>query len=323
MIAVDGNCRFLIHRWPRCAGRRIAPWGGVALARVDDHGRSQADRHSVRVNEPGVLGDWRYRSIAHAVPVARAQQRFVGAGYIQSTVHDARHHDGVFRGHADLDRRGQLSGAADDRRTRHGLSAAQRVWLLDHAVRRHAGVLQFRHRRRSGDRLVCLCSIDRTHFCPQRRHRFLGLGIVDQRHRHGHGRGELHCHDPGHARAGHDHAQDALLRLDHAVDRIPDGAGAAAADRRAGDDLVRSATRARTSSTPPTAARPFSGNTCSGSSGIRRCTSSSCRCSASCRRSCRCSRARCSSATSSWRPPPWPSPSSAWAYGPTICIAWA
>ena len=41
-----------------------------------------------------------------------AAQRLPRAGHVQPDVHDARHDDGLLRGHADPDRHGQLPGAA-------------------------------------------------------------------------------------------------------------------------------------------------------------------------------------------------------------------
>jgi cytochrome c oxidase subunit II len=46
------------------------------------------------------------------------------------------------------------------------------------------------------------------------------------------GRDQLHHHHPEHARAGHDHAQDAAVRLGRAGHRLPAAAGAAGAGRR-------------------------------------------------------------------------------------------
>ena len=144
------------------------------LARVDHHGRSQADRHHVRADGHGVSGHRRLRSPADATATVDAERGPDRAGRLQPVVHHARHDDGVLRGHADPDRHGQLPGAADDRGPRHGLSAAQRAGLLGHVVWRTAGVLQFCHGRRAGLGLVCLRSADRDHVRPQRGHRLLG-----------------------------------------------------------------------------------------------------------------------------------------------------
>ena len=75
---------------------------------------------------------------------------------------------------------------------------------------------------------------------------------------------------------------------------------------------------ARSSTSTPAPTR-CSGSTCSGSSGTRRCTSSSCPASASSARCCRCSAANRCSATSSSSSPARPSASSAGACGPTTC----
>ncbi len=202
-----------------------------------------------------------------------AAQRCSAARHVQSAVHDARHDDGLLRGHADPDRHRQLHGAADDRRPRHGLSAAERLGLLGHAVRRPAGLFQLRHRRGAGHRLVRLCAADRAHVRPRPGHRLLGPGPDRQRHRHDHGRQSTSSPRSSACGPRHDAAQGAVLRLDDALDHRADPVRHSAADRRPGHDPARSATSGPISSTRRTAARPCSGSTCSGSSAIPRFTS--------------------------------------------------
>ena len=115
------------------------------------------------------------------------------------------------------------------------------------AVRRPAGLLQLRHRRCAGDRLVRLRAADRTHVSPAAPATdFWALGLIVSGIGTIDGRRQLHRHDPRHARPGHDAAQGAVLRLDDALDRGADPARHPAADRGAGHGAVR-----------PPAGRPF------------------------------------------------------------------
>ena len=86
----------------------------------------------------------------------------LGPRHVQSVLDHARHHDGLLRGHADPDRHGQLSGAADDRRPRHGVSPPERLQLLDLRSGGVPDVLQFPDRQRPRHRLVRLRSATRS-----------------------------------------------------------------------------------------------------------------------------------------------------------------
>ena len=61
-------------------------------------------------------------ALAIRIQLAWPEQSFPLARVVQRDVHHARHHHGVSGGHADPVRVRELSGAADDRRARHGLS---------------------------------------------------------------------------------------------------------------------------------------------------------------------------------------------------------
>ncbi len=148
-------------------------------------------------------------------------------------------------------------------------------------------------------RLVRLLAAVQRDPLAGRRWRPVGDGSLDGRSGHDLGCGQLRHHDLLHAGAGYDDVPDADLHLEHPgdvaarADRVPDPG------RRAARARGRPTARGHTSSTPPTAGRSC-GSTCSGSSAIRRSTSSRCRSSASSPRSCRCSPASRSSATSAW-----------------------
>src|ERR1700684_3686613 len=87
-------------------------------------------------------GGWRGGD-GHPDSAGVAQHEFSFAGAVQRDVHHARHHDGVSGGHDDSVRVCELPCAADDWRTGHGVSAAERIQLLDDCLWRAAAVLQF------------------------------------------------------------------------------------------------------------------------------------------------------------------------------------
>ena len=94
-----------------------------------------------------VSGTGRSRSHHHARATHPAAQRLCLAPGFQSHVHDAWHDDDLFRRHADGFWIRELSGAADDRRPRHGVPPAQCVQLLDDRAGRTFPVFQFFRRR--------------------------------------------------------------------------------------------------------------------------------------------------------------------------------
>ena len=159
--------------------------------------------------------------------------------YVQCVHHRAwRHHD-LLPGHARADRRlRQLVRAADDRSARHGVPAHEQHFVLaaagfdpaaDHLDVRRGFARHARFRRRLGALSAVL--LERGHARPGDGFRDpfapSGRRVVDPR------RDQLHHHDLQHARAGHDHAPHAAVRLVGAGDGVPARAGAAGARGRA------------------------------------------------------------------------------------------
>ena len=261
--------------------RRTTRRGASArsAARVGRHGRSQAPRADVRDLRPRLPRDRRPRSHDHADPARVSEpHRRVAAG-VQSSLHDARDDDGLLRRHSDCVRVCELPRAVDDRRPRHGVSAPQRLQLLDQRVRRTAALFQLSGRRGaggSGQRARCgLVRLRAAHGQgvfegPQ--HRLLDHRALRRRIRQ-HRRGRQHRHH---------HAVHALSRHDarsHAARRLAQpGLGRHGAHRphpaggRADHAASSTAISARTSSTRRPAARRCSGSTSSGSSATPRCT---------------------------------------------------
>ena len=137
-------------------------------------------------------------------------------------------------------------------RARHGAAAPEQLQLLDPAVRLHAAaVLAVRARRRARGRL------DHVSAAGAAERRLLPDG--DLRHPH-----DGRLLDPGrhqrdrdhheHARAGHDAAAHAAVRVDLADHRVPADRGDAGARRRGDDAAHRSLLRHHASSPPPAAA---------------------------------------------------------------------
>ena len=114
----------------------------------------------------------------------------------------------------------QLSGAADDRRARHGVPAAERLQLLDERSRRHHPLLQLHRRQRSvrrGQRsrrgLVRLCAADLAGVLGRAQHRLLDHRLAGQRLRQHRHRAQHRDHHPVHALPGHDAGPHAAVRL--------------------------------------------------------------------------------------------------------------
>ena len=241
--------------------------------------------------------------------LARPGLQFLSQRAVQPAVHDARHdHAAAVRDPA-VHRLRQRDHAAADRLAGRRVPAAEHAQLLPVPLRRPD------RRRRLPDpgrrrrlRLVRLRAAQRRRALARRRRR-----PVD------HGPGAVAASAPSsaastssprssdHARARHDDVPDADLHLEHPRDVGPGAAGVPGAGRGAARRSRSTARSARTSSTPPTAARSC-GSTCSGSSAIPRSTSSRCRSSASSPRSSRCSAASRSSATRAWSSRPSRSP---------------
>ena len=205
-------------------------------------------------------------------------QIFHETAHLQRVRHRARPDHDLLHGHAGDDRRlRQLDRAADDRRARHGVPAHEQHLVLAAAgVVRAAADLDVR-RGRAGRASASAPAGRSMRRCrppaiPARRWTSHPVAaprrrLVDPR------RDQLHHHDLQHARARHDAAQDAAVRLVDAGDGVPAAAVAAGAGRRhhhAADrpqlrhDLLRRRTAA--------AIRSCS-SICSGSSAIRKSTS--------------------------------------------------
>ena len=157
--------------------------------------------------------------------------------HVQRVHHRARPDHDLLHGHAGDDRRlRQLDRAADDRRAGHGVPAHEQHLVLAAAgLVRAAADLAVRRRRagraRRRRRLDDLCAaLDLRPSRPGGRFRDPVAAsrrrLVDPR------RDQLHHHDLQHARARHDAAQDAAVRVVDAGDRVPAAAVAAGARRR-------------------------------------------------------------------------------------------
>ena len=107
-------------------------------------------RDHVRDLRPRLSRDRRPRSHDHADPARLSAPHGRGTARVQSSLHDARDDDGLLRRHPDRVRVCELPRAVDDRRPRHGVSASQRVQLLDQRIRRAAALLQLSRRRGAG-----------------------------------------------------------------------------------------------------------------------------------------------------------------------------
>ena len=199
----------------------------------------QGHRHDV----PG-LRDHRRRDRRRCLSIAmRAELHesrpadFPDAARVQRVRHRARPDHDLLHGHAGDDRRlRQLVRAAHDRRARHGVPAHEQHLVLAAAgLVRAAAHLDVRRRRarraRRRRRLDDLCAaVDQRPSRPGDglRHPVAPSGrrLVDPR------RHQLHHHHLQHARARHDAAQDAAVRVVDAGDGVPAAAGAAGAGRR-------------------------------------------------------------------------------------------
>ena len=153
---------------------------------------------------------------------------------VQRVHHRARPDHDLLHGHAGDDRRlRQLVRAADDRRAGHGVPAHEQHLVLaaaglvraaaDLDVRRgRAGLAR---RRRRLDALSAALDLGPSRAGGRLRHPVAASGrrLVDPR------RHQLHHHHLQHARAGHDPAQDAAVRVVDPGDRVPAAAVAAGA----------------------------------------------------------------------------------------------
>ena len=146
-------------RYPRSSRRQPVlrrPTKTPGLLGLDHHRRPQAHRHPLRRHRVRVLPLRRRRGAADPAAAGPAERHVPVRRPLQPAVHDARHHDDLPRGHADLGGVLQLLRADHDRRPRRRLPAPQRVQLLDVPVRRHVHQLELLPRRRAQRRLVRL-----------------------------------------------------------------------------------------------------------------------------------------------------------------------
>ena len=204
-------------------------------------------------------------------------QFFPSAARIQRVRHRARPDHDLLHGDAGDDRRlRQLVRADHDRRARHGVPAHEQHLVLAAAGLVHPAALLDVRRRRAGrarrrNRLDDLrAALDqrpsrtgdglRHPVDPSRRR------IVDPR------RHQLHHHHLQHARARHDAAQDAAVRVVAIGDRVPAAAGAAGAGRRHHHAADRPQFRHHILRRRKAAAIRCCSSICSGSSAIRKST---------------------------------------------------
>ena len=200
-----------------------------------------------------------------------------GAASVERADQRPRPDHGLLHGDAGDDRRlRQLVRADHDRRAGHGLPADEQYQLLAASARLPAAARQpvraGRHRARRRRRLDGLRAA-------------LDLGLAGAVGRHGDlrapprrrqldpGRGQFHHHHLQHARAGHDAAQDAAVRLVDPGHRLPAAAGAAGARGRDHHAADRPQFRHPFLRRAPAAAIRSSTSTSSGSSAIPRSTS--------------------------------------------------
>ena len=192
--------------------------------------------------------------------------------------HRPRPDHGLLHGHAGDDRRlRQLVRAADDRRARHGLPADEQHQLLA-AVRRPSSCCSARPSSRAATG-----SAPAPAGRSMRRSRLSGslgpggrhgdLLAPPRRRQLDPRRDQLHHHHLQHARAGHDPAQDAAVRLVGAGHRLPAAAGAAGAGGRDHHAADRPQFRHRLLRRRRAAATRSSTSICSGSSATPRSTS--------------------------------------------------
>ena len=205
-------------------------------------------------------------------------QIFHDAARVQRVHHRARPDHDLLHGDAGDDRRlRQLDRAADDRRAGHGVPAHEQHFVLAAAgLVRAAADLGFRRRRaglqRRRRRLDDLrAAIDHRPSRPGGRLRHPVAAsrrrLVDPR------RHQLHHHDLQHARARHDAAQDAAVRVVDPGDGVPAAAVAAGAGRRDHHAAHRPQFRHDVLHAATAAAIRSCSSTCSGSSATRRSTS--------------------------------------------------
>ena len=197
---------------------------------------------------------------------------------VQRVHHRARPDHDLLHGDAGADRRlRQLDRAADDRRAGHGVPAHEQHLVLAAAgLVRAAADLGLRRRRagrarrrRRLDHLRAAVHLRPSGPGGRFRHPVAAhrRRLVDPR------RHQLHHHHLQHARARHDAAQDAAVRVGRARHRVPAAAVAAGARRRDHHAADRPQLRHHLLQRRRAAAIRCCSSTCSGSSAIPRSTS--------------------------------------------------
>ena len=203
--------------------------------------------------------------------VLQRRRRHAGRSFLEHDRDGPRPDHGVLRRDARPDRRlRQLVRAADDRGARHGVPAHEQHQLLAAAAGLHPAAALRPDRRRRRHRMDDLRAAvhpaggghGSRHLLAAHRGRLLDPG-----------RHQLHHHDPEHARAGHDSAPHAAVRLVDPGDGVPAAAGAAGAGRRHHHAADRPQLRHPLLRARPAAATRRCSCTSSGSSDIPRCTS--------------------------------------------------
>src|SRR5713101_3882087 len=187
---------------------------------MGDHGRSQAARNPIHRLRTELPDDRWHRSYGDADSADPPSEQFRVTSGVQPDVHDAWHDDDLFRRHAAGIRVCELFASPDDRRTRHGVSALERVQLLVDGFRWNPALLQLYRRlrsvwrrERSGCRVVRLCAIDRADVLARTQHGFLdslSAGLRFWQYRDG---DQHHRYRSVHALPGDDSRQDALAGL--------------------------------------------------------------------------------------------------------------
>ena len=195
------------------------------LARMADHDRSQEDRDPVLLPHLHLLHRRWGRGAGDAPAAGGPGHHARQPRDLQRPGLDARHHDGLpVRGAGDGGVR-QLLGAADDRRPRHGVPAAERAVVLAAGVRRHRVLHEPLLRAAPGGLDLVRAALRRRLHAGRRRRR-LDLPDPPDRPVVAAGRDQLRGDDPQHAREGHGLGPDAAVRVVDPRLQLP-------ADRRA------------------------------------------------------------------------------------------
>ena len=265
------------HRRPRTTMPTPHPTGWRRSC-IRPTTRTSARSTSCSRSSPASIGAARCRSRSGSSCKNPGVQIFSTPHQLTTSHHRARPDHDLLHGHAGDDRRvRQLVRADHDRRAGHGLPAhEQHLVLAAGGLVRAAARLDVRRRRaglarlrRRLDALPPLSTIGPSRPGDGLRHPLdpPGRRLVDPR------RDQLHHHHLQHARAGHDAAPDAAVRLVDPGDRLPAAAVAAGAGRRDHHAADRPQFRHPLLRARRAAATRSCSSTCSGSSATPRSTS--------------------------------------------------